>query len=302
MSRVALFVCDDAAILTSQGLRPRVIPILFQLQAAGVRLIQAPFWSNGEALSVLRSQGLEFESYQPGAAFNGKASIVIAESDIALNWASALGVRAMAADWPQVAQAILAEVSCRRARVVRKTRETEVDVSVDLDRAQLPQAKTGIGFFDHMLEQLGAHGGFTLLVTVKGDLEVDDHHTVEDTALALGEALRRALGNKRGIHRYGFTLPMDEALAEAAIDLGGRSVSSFKGKFPRRKVGGLAVEMVPHFFKSLADALGASLHVSVRGDNAHHMVEAVFKVLGRCLRQALALDGSQLLPSTKGIL
>jgi imidazoleglycerol phosphate dehydratase HisB len=152
-----------------------------------------------------------------------------------------------------------------------------------------------------MIEQLAKHGGFSLQLTCRGDLQIDEHHTVEDCALALGEALRRALGAKVGIARYGFLLPMDEALAQVAIDLSGRAYAQFSGKFNREAVGGLPTELVPHFFRSLADALGAALNISVTGENSHHMIEGCFKSVGRALRQALRRESDEL-PSTKGVL
>ena len=163
------------------------------------------------------------------------------------------------------------------------------------------RATTGIGFFDHMLEQLAKHGGFALDLSCLGDLHIDEHHTVEDCALALGEALKKALGDKRGIGRYGFLLPMDEARAQVAIDLSGRAYAVFEGQFGREQVGALPSELVPHFFRSLADSLGAAIHVTVKGENTHHMIEACFKAVGRALRQALRREGSDL-PSTKGVL
>jgi imidazoleglycerol-phosphate dehydratase/histidinol-phosphatase len=172
---------------------------------------------------------------------------------------------------------------------------------MDVDCEGDARVSTGIGFFDHMLEQLGKHAGFALELECAGDLRVDEHHTVEDCALALGEALRAALGDKRGMARYGFTLPMDEALAQAALDLSGRAGFFFEGAFPRERVGEFPSEMVPHFFRSLCDAAGMNLHLSVRGDNAHHMIEACFKVVARALRQAIRRDGDAL-PSTKGTL
>ena len=144
-----------------------------------------------------------------------------------------------------------------------------------------------------MLEQLAKHGGFALELHCKGDLHIDEHHTVEDCALALGEALRQALGDKRGIGRYGFLLPMDEAQAQVAIDLSGRAYAVFEGSSRARSVGGLPTELVPHFFRSLADALGAAIHVSVTGENTHHMVEACFKGVGRALRQAFRREGER---------
>jgi imidazoleglycerol-phosphate dehydratase/histidinol-phosphatase len=189
----------------------------------------------------------------------------------------------------------------RRAQVTRETRETRVQVAVDLDATSPVHAETGIGFFNHMLEQLATHGGFSLDLTAQGDLDVDEHHTVEDCALAIGEALKSALGTKHGIARYGFLLPMDESLAQIAIDLSGRPYAVFSGTFPRDAVGGLPTELVPHFFRSLSQSLGAAIHVTVTGDNTHHMIEACFKGVGRSLRQAIRREGTEV-PSTKGVL
>jgi imidazoleglycerol-phosphate dehydratase/histidinol-phosphatase len=174
-------------------------------------------------------------------------------------------------------------------------------VDVDLDAVAEPEVATGIGFFDHMLEQIGKHGGLALRLRCDGDLHVDEHHTVEDSALALGQALREAFGDKRGIARYGFTLPMDEALAHAALDLSGRSHFVFTGGFARERVGDLPTELVPHFFRSLCDGAGINLNLQVEGDNDHHKIEACFKVVARALRQAIRREGSAL-PSTKGML
>jgi imidazoleglycerol-phosphate dehydratase/histidinol-phosphatase len=189
----------------------------------------------------------------------------------------------------------------RQAMVVRKTSETDIEVRVDLDAGGSSRVATGIGFFDHMLDQLASHGGFRLELSCKGDLEIDEHHTVEDCALALGQALNEALGDRRGIGRYGFLLPMDESLAQVAIDLSGRPAIVFEASFSRDQVGSLSTEMVRHFFASLSQSLGAAIHLEVRGENTHHMVEALFKGAGRALRPALARDGFEL-PSTKGSL
>lgn len=189
----------------------------------------------------------------------------------------------------------------RTATIERRTRETSIHVDVNLDADAPVSISTGIGFYDHMLEQVARHGSFALTLTCTGDLRVDEHHTVEDCALALGEALRAALGDKRGIGRYGFVLPMDEALAQVAVDLSGRPYSVFTGRFGRESVGGLPTELVPHFFRSLADSLGAAIHVEVKGENAHHMIEACFKGLGRALRRAIRVRGDAV-PSTKGTL
>ena len=202
--------------------------------------------------------------------------------------------------WAEISARLTAR-SARTASVTRRTRETEIAVDVNLDAEAPVSISTGIGFFDHMLEQVARHGGFALTLTCTGDLGVDEHHTVEDCALALGEALRAALGDKRGIGRYGFVLPMDEALAQVAIDLSGRPYAVFNGRFGRESVGGLPTELVPHFFRSLADSLGAAIHVEVRGENAHHMIESCFKGTGRALRRAFRVRGDAV-PSTKGTL
>jgi imidazoleglycerol-phosphate dehydratase / histidinol-phosphatase len=232
-------------------------------------------------------------------------SAVIGDRDTDRELAVNLGVRALTVrrhgtsdeTWPSVVQELLA----RRAEVSRQTQETRIQVQIGLDVESPVQAATGIGFFDHMLEALAKHGGFSLGLKCDGDLHVDEHHTVEDCALALGQALRRALGNKLGIARYGFTLPMDESEAAVSIDLSGRPYLSFSGNFPREVIGTLPTELVSHFFRSLAEGLGAAIHVTVRGENTHHMIEACFKGVGRALRQAARREGGSI-PSTKGIL
>ncbi|KRG40281.1 imidazoleglycerol-phosphate dehydratase [Stenotrophomonas pictorum JCM 9942] len=202
-------------------------------------------------------------------------------------------------DWDAIAHE-LADAP-RRASVQRDTKETQIRVFVDLDKVASSKISTGLPFFDHMLDQIGRHGGFALEVEAKGDLHIDEHHTIEDTGLALGQALREALGDKRGIGRYGFTLPMDETLASAALDFSGRPYFVFEGDFRREKVGDMPTELVPHFFRSLCDAAGLNLNLKVEGDNDHHKVEACFKALARALRQAIRREGTQL-PSTKGAL
>lgn len=232
-------------------------------------------------------------------------SFVAGDRQTDLDFARNLGIRGFRIDpadprcWDELARTIVD--APRTAVVARDTRETRIEARVNLDREGDISIATGIGFYDHMLEQVAKHGGFSLDLRCLGDLHVDEHHTVEDCALALGEALRRALGDKRGIGRFGFVLPMDETQASVALDLSGRPYCLFEGQFSRQEVGGLPTELVPHFFRSFAETLGANLHVSVRGENTHHMVEACFKALGRCLRQALARQGN-VLPSTKGTL
>jgi imidazoleglycerol-phosphate dehydratase / histidinol-phosphatase len=233
------------------------------------------------------------------------ASAVVGDRETDLELARNLALRGVRvqregppeASWPAAVQELLA----RRGEFTRKTKETSVQVRVNLDAPGPVAASTGIGFFNHMLEQLAQHGGFALELKCDGDLKVDEHHTVEDSALALGEALRRALGSKLGIARYGFMLPMDESQAVVTLDLSGRAYAKFSGSFNREAVGGLPTELVPHFFRSLADGLRAAIHLDVRGENAHHMIEACFKGVGRSLRQAFRREGQEL-PSTKGIL
>ena len=247
----------------------------------------------GLVLDYLRSGRLDFED-----------SWVIGDRETDLELARNMGIVGIRfgpghAGWLEIARRLVDRP--RQATVVRRTNETDIRVSVDLDTAGGNRCATGIGFFDHMLDQLASHGGFRLELSCTGDLVIDEHHTVEDCALALGEALNRALGDRRGIGRYGFVLPMDESLAQVAIDLSGRPACDFRANFPRDAVGGLSTEMVRHFFQSLSQSLGAALHLEVRGENTHHMVEALFKGAGRALRPALARSGREV-PSTKGSL
>jgi histidinol-phosphate aminotransferase/imidazoleglycerol-phosphate dehydratase/histidinol-phosphatase len=194
-------------------------------------------------------------------------------------------------------------IASRRAEVVRETNETSIAVAIDLDRASPRRVSTGLPFYDHMLDQIAAHAGFSLVLSCDGDLEIDAHHSVEDCAIALGTALSQALGERRGIGRFGFALPMDEAEAQVLIDLSGRPFVRFDGAFTASHIGAYPTEMTPHVFRSLADSLRASIHVRVDGENDHHKTEACFKAFGRALRQAVCTEGDPTaLPSTKGML
>jgi imidazoleglycerol-phosphate dehydratase/histidinol-phosphatase len=238
-------------------------------------------------------------------ALDRERSAVIGDRETDVEFAANLGVRGLRlgadGDWNDIVRALLD--APRTATIKRVTRETRIAARVDLDSSARPRIDTGIGFLDHMIEQLGVHGGFAIELRCTGDLHIDEHHTVEDSALALGQAVREALGERRGIGRYGFVLPMDESVAQAAIDLSGRPFFAFDGVFPREQVGALPTELVPHFFRSFAEAAGATLHLQVRGENTHHMIEACFKVVGRTLRQAIAHTGDVArVPSSKGVL
>jgi len=234
-------------------------------------------------------------------------SAVVGDRETDMELAGRIGVRGLlvntdgtdAMSWPDIVELLCH--SSRVATVERNTNETKIRATVNLDASDMLEVSTGIGFYDHMLEQIAKHGGFGLELSCAGDLHIDEHHTVEDTAICLGSALRQALGNKFGIGRYGFLLPMDESEAKVALDLSGRAAFQFRGEFPRDNVGELSTEMVEHFFRSLSESLGAALHLEVHGENTHHMIEACFKAVGRALRQAISRDGTEL-PSTKGTL
>lgn len=322
------------------ALLPGVIPALLSLRDAGWRFVMVTNqdglgtkaypkkkWTLIQDLlmGILGSQGVAFDAvlvcphlpkdgctcrkpqlglvrdFLADPSWDRRRSRVIGDRDTDVQLADNMGIAAIKmGTWPSIARGLLGEH--RTGQVARKTKETAITARVDLDGTGAARVATGIGFFDHMLEQLAKHGGFDLSLRAKGDLHIDEHHTVEDAGLTIGAALRQALGDKVGIGRYGFCLPMDETQASAALDLSGRAFFKFEGKLPRETVGGLSTEMVPHFFRSLSDALGATLHLSVAGENTHHMVESCFKVVGRSLREAGRAGAVGGLPSTKGAL
>lgn len=205
----------------------------------------------------------------------------------------------ISADWSKISAFLLQK--SRIGTVKRKTNETDIDITVNLDGSGKAEISTGIVFFDHMLEQIAKHGQVDLQIKTIGDLEVDEHHTIEDTAIALGEAFSKALGDKRGIERYGFCLPMDDALAQVALDFGGRNWIVWEAEFKREMIGKMPTEMFYHFFKSFSDSAKCNLNISVKGDNEHHKIEGVFKAFAKAIKMAVKKDGDQL-PSTKGVL
>jgi imidazoleglycerol-phosphate dehydratase / histidinol-phosphatase len=280
-------------------------------------------------VDILASQGLGFEAvrvcphtaadrcdcrkpklgllaeYVKSTDWSREASVVIGDRETDLQLAQNLGIRGLRYDrktlgWTEIARQLVD--APRRATIVRNTKETKITVSVDLDQAAPAQLATGLGFFDHMLEQIAKNAGISLAIKCDGDLEIDEHHTIEDVGIALGQALKQAIGDKRGIGRYGFVLPMDEAQAQVALDLSGRAYFTFAGKFPREFVGEMPTELVAHFFRSVSDSLLATLQMSVTGENTHHMVETLFKGFGRALRPAIARGAGSEIPSTKGVL
>lgn len=242
-----------------------------------------------------------------GGEYDLAASYVIGDRDTDATLAANLGCKAIILGsrefptWDKIAECIFAGE--RTATICRKTKETDINISLNLDGSGKTFISTGLGFFDHMLEQIGKHSGIDLTIDVKGDLNVDEHHTMEDTAIALGEAIYNALGSKRGIERYGFCLPMDDCLASVAMDFGGRPWLVWDVQFKRDMIGDTPSEMFPHFFKSLSDNAKMNLNIKAEGDNDHHKIEGVFKAFARALKAAIKRDiYNYQLPSTKGTL
>lgn len=233
------------------------------------------------------------------------SSYVIGDRDTDVKLAENLGCKALklstAMSWGRVAEIVIA--GSRTASLHRITAETDIFVEINLDGEGRSDISTGLGFFDHMLQQIPRHGNIDLTISVKGDLHVDEHHTVEDTAIVLGSCLNKALGDKRGIQRYGFQLPMDDCLCDVAIDFSGRPWLVWDAEFRRERIGDVPTELFFHFFKSLSDNALMNLHISARGDNEHHKIEGIFKAFARAVKMAVARDVQHYyLPSSKGVL
>ncbi len=287
---------------------------------------ESDFWpTHNLMLDILKGEGIEFAAQhidrsfpednlptrKPGTAMLAQY-INDAEVDMSYCYvigdrendrllAQNLGCRYLFPDWEKVREIVFA--GSRVAEVRRTTKETDIYIRVGLDGNGESNISTGLGFFDHMLEQIAKHGNIDLTVTCNGDLHVDEHHTIEDTALALGTCLLKALGDKRGIERYGFALPMDDCLCQVALDFGGRPWLVWNAEFRREKIGEMPTEMFLHFFKSLSDAAQMNLNIKAEGSNEHHKIEGIFKAFAHALKMAVKRDVEHFnLPSSKGVL
>lgn len=290
---------------------------------------EADFWpTHNLMLDILRGEGVEFDAMhidrsfpednlptrKPGTAM--LTEYLQGQYDIAHSWvigdratdaqlAKNLGCQAAilsdTTSWEKVTEMVFAGE--RTAQVKRTTKETDIDVRINLDGNGHADIQTGLGFFDHMLEQIAKHGMTDIYIRCKGDLHVDEHHTIEDVGIALGECMLQALGDKRGIERYGYTLPMDDCLCQVAMDFGGRPWLVWDAEFHRERIGEMPTEMFLHFFKSLSDSARMNLNVKAEGDNEHHKIEGIFKAFARALRMAVKRDVTHFqLPSSKGVL
>ncbi len=286
---------------------------------------EADFWpTQNLMLEILHGEGIEFDAIhidrsfphqnlptrKPGTAmltpymnddYDLANSFVIGDRDSDRLLAENLGCKYLFPDWEKVKEVVYAGE--RTAEVKRTTAETDISVSVNLDGQGKSNIATGLGFFDHMLEQIARHGNIDLSIHCKGDLNVDEHHTIEDVAICLGECLLKALGDKRGIERYGYCLPMDDCLCQVALDFGGRPWLVWQAEFHREHVGDMPTEMFLHFFKSLSDSARMNLNIKAEGTNEHHKIEGIFKALARALKMAVKRDiNHYVLPSSKGML
>ncbi len=288
------------------------------------------FWpTHNLMLNTLKGEGVTFDDIlidrsfpedklptrKPGTGMLGKYltgeydlanSYVIGDRQTDKQLADNLGCKALilgynVRTWDEIAEILFAGE--RTASVRRTTKETDIDIALNLDGIGRCDIQTGLGFFDHMLEQIAKHGSIDLRIHVKGDLDVDEHHTIEDTGIALGECIAKALGDKRGIERYGYTLPMDDCLCQVALDFGGRPWLVWDAEFKREYVGDMPTEMFLHFFKSFSDAARMNLNIKAEGDNEHHKIEGIFKAIARSIKMAVKRDIYKFqLPSSKGVL
>ena len=282
--------------------------ILQTLESEGItfdEILIDPHFPEDNAPTRKPNTGL-VEKYMNNPEYDIANSYVIGDRETDRKFAENIGCMALilsdeGMSWDKICELLFAGE--RTAEVRRTTKETDIHIKVNLDGTGKCDISTGLGFFDHMLEQIGKHGSIDLLIHTKGDLEVDEHHTIEDTAIALGECILTALGDKRGIERYGYCLPMDDCLCSVALDFGGRPWLVWDAAFTREKIGEMPTEMFLHFFKSLSDAAKMNLNIKAEGQNEHHKIEGIFKALARSLKMAVRRDIYHYeLPSTKGML
>ena len=282
--------------------------ILQTLESEGItfdEILIDPHFPEDNAPTRKPNTGL-VEKYMNNPEYDIANSYVIGDRETDRQFAKNIGCKTLilsddGMSWDKISELLFAGE--RTAEVRRTTKETDIHIKVNLDGTGKCDIATGLGFFDHMLEQIGKHGSIDLLIHTKGDLEVDEHHTIEDTAIALGECILTALGNKRGIERYGYCLPMDDCLCRVALDFGGRAWLVWDAEFTREKIGEMPTEMFLHFFKSLSDAAKMNLNIKAEGQNEHHKIEGIFKALARSLKMAVRRDIYHYeLPSTKGML
>jgi imidazoleglycerol-phosphate dehydratase/histidinol-phosphatase len=282
--------------------------ILQTLEGEGIKfdeILIDPHFPEDNAPTRKPNTGL-VEKYMQNPEYDIANSYVIGDRETDRTFARNIGCKSLVLSdegmsWDKIAEILFAGE--RTAEVKRTTKETDIHIKVNLDGTGKCDISTGLGFFDHMLEQIGKHGMMDLMIHTKGDLEVDEHHTIEDTAIALGECILTALGNKRGIERYGYSLPMDDCLCSVALDFGGRPWLVWDAEFKREKIGEMPTEMFLHFFKSLSDAAKMNLNIKAEGQNEHHKIEGIFKALARSLKMAVKRDIYHYeLPSTKGLL
>ncbi len=282
--------------------------ILQTLEGEGIKfddILIDPHFPEDNAPTRKPNTGL-VEKYMQNPEYDIANSYVIGDRETDRTFAQNIGCKSLilsdkGISWDKIAEILFAGE--RTAEVKRTTKETDIHIKVNLDGTGKCDISTGLSFFDHMLEQIGKHGMMDLMIHTKGDLEVDEHHTIEDTAIALGECILTALGNKRGIERYGYSLPMDDCLCSVALDFGGRPWLVWDAEFKREKIGEMPTEMFLHFFKSLSDAAKMNLNIKAEGQNEHHKIEGIFKALARSLKMAVKRDIYHYeLPSTKGML